>query len=187
MTYKATLDRLTEISSRYKTQTRFLGRIRHFFTEVGEGAFRVAFEANDEWVFKITKPHSEYEDWSDEEVANSNFEEFLNYDHIKKVHPLMAAMILEPHHHSLPNGRDVVFMRQAVPLLSAVGCIRSFHPHVVKRIQLIRSIFKDTHNGNIGYIGNPKKADCEVYLIDCNLGDYDRLGEDHVKELLEVA
>ena len=132
---------------------------------MGGGAFRLAYDAG-KLVIKLRR----YEPNKDNPfsmimINDANKEEATAYEAFKD--PIFVHFILRPTYVSLPNKHDAILMEKVDFVWGDLGYderdeYAKNNPLVHNQIQIIKEVFRDGHDFNIGVKGN------RAYLIDFN-------------------
>lgn len=188
-TYTATLKILTKLATAHKSRKSFNEAVEKRFTKLGSGAFRHGFSTDGrDFAFKIRrhKPRRE-SGFSLSDINSSNRDEFDAYNSLRNSAPSLAAFMVAPKFHKLPNRHDVIFM----PRVKTLGDDWEWETDGWDKLareqhELIDRNFRDAHGGNIGYTGNLRKPGCRLYMIDLNMGEpyFAQESDDAAKQLL---
>jgi len=171
MSYEVTLQILTKLAAAHKERKDFVKAVKSRFTKLGSGAFRIGFSAEGlEYAFKLRRACPRRgSGFTMAEIRKSNEDEYNTYEAIKSKYPEVAAFVLTPTYHKLPNGHDVVFMPRVEVLGENWNYDTDFWDDMSKaQYRLITCLFSDAHGGNIGYVGDPEAPGCRLYMIDLN-------------------
>jgi hypothetical protein len=181
---KSLADCLGTIAEKSSTMESFLRNVNKQFNKIGQGAFRVVFDAGN-FVVKIRR----HEPWEENEycmegqrgILASNREERAGYNRLKKNAPHLKYFVMEPHYFKLANGHNVIIMEKATMLGKALGCSKDEYGYyeinsddlvegsiVERQHAFINENFADSHDNNMGI-----NKDGLLVMIDFNFNHTD--------------
>lgn len=158
---------LTKLASTTKSRKDFNQSVENTYgTRLGAGAFRKVYDAGNV-VIKLRRHVPKHDNkFPMARINSSNKEEIEGYESFKK-NTFFIHFILQPTYVALPNKHDAVLMDKVDYVLGELSYdeqerLAEEKPNLYKQIQVIKEVFHDGHDFNIGIIGE------RAYLIDFN-------------------
>lgn len=181
---------LKELSGKYKTRAAFNKAVGRTYQQIGEGAFRIVYAADD-YVIKIRRVRRRGgDDWTMRQINEGNSSEHIAFQTMLENAPSLAFFALAPAYLVLDNRHDAIIMPRVsthsedehfnlVDAEEGGICLdeyvsRFFTGIMRDQYRFINNNFGDAHEGNIGWDLKAQR----VWFIDLNFehdDDYCRL------------
>lgn len=175
MNKTAIITMLRRLAKKHPTRKRFNSAVDKVFPNIGEGAFRKVYDA-DEYVIKLRHVWHDGMYYDKEEIDSGNWIEMDVYKQIARQAPSVAYFVLKPIYVKFSNTHDAIIMPKVETEMTVdeelleydkngnSDMIEHFTPKMKLQYKFIDKAFKDGGDSNMGW--DMKKE--RVWYLDLN-------------------